>query len=331
MLNTDLDTLRLMVKGAYDLQKIRIQMGLRLCANFRNKLKKPPVEGEESEEELSEEAESLIKQLKASYGRLTDGIAARRTIPEEKKFDPKGDALISTYSELVLVDQYVSIEKSEAKHFRQLEGTLTKLPIYNEYLCNVIGVGPAMAAVLITYLDPHKARHISSFWKYAGLDVAPDGAARSRRQEHLIEREYVDKDGNKKTRNGVTFNPFLRTKLLGVLASSFLRAGSNWRHSYDNYKHRIETDPARIKVPVSEWKKRRKEGEDIKNLWPPGRIHNAASRYMVKMFLADLWTHWRTLEGLPVTPTYEEARRGYAHGGQPPERLSKDGVQDRAA
>jgi hypothetical protein len=35
---------------------------------------------------------------------------------------------------------------------------------------------------------------------------------------------------------------------------------------------------------------------------------------MVKQFLADFWRAWRISEGLPVVPTYNEARRGYGHG-----------------
>jgi len=55
---------------------------------------------------------------------------------------------------------------------------LERIPIYTEFLEQERGVGPAMAGVLVTYLDPHKARHVSSFWRYAGLDVGADGRGR---------------------------------------------------------------------------------------------------------------------------------------------------------
>ena len=42
--------------------------------------------------------------------------------------------------------------------------------------------------------------------------------------------------------------------------------------------------------------------------------HQAATRYMVKQFLADLWREWRTREGLPVVPTYHEAKQGGHQG-----------------
>lgn len=308
----NIEALNIMVRGAYDLQKLRIQAGLRLCANFRAKLKEPAEEEEAPSDELSEKAEKIIDMLKKSYARLTDGVARNRTLPKEEGFT--GDELISEYSELVLVDQYTRLEAQERLQFRQMTSVLEKIPIYNHYLADERGIGPAMAGVLISYLDPRKARHISSFWRYAGLDIGPDGQGRSRRAEHLVEREYTDKNGEVKTRQGVTYNPFLKTKLAGVLAGSFLKAGSRWRETYDGYKHRLETDPAREKCTVAQWKKRRAAGEDVTKLWTPGRIHNASSRYMLKMFLAELWTKWRTLEGLPVTPTYHERMRGYGHG-----------------
>ena len=313
----DVAALRLMCKGAYDLQKLRMQCGLRLWANFNAKLKQqanPAAEDTETDaDEMSEEAEKLIAQLKASYVRLTDGIARNRTLPAQKGFN--GDELISTFTELTLVDQYIQLEKQEARHFRQMTPLLEEIPIYSTYLKQERGIGPAMASVLISYLDPAKADHISAFWRYAGLDVGPDGMGRSRREEHLVERTYIDKNGQQKTRMGVTYNPFLKTKLAGVLASSFLRQKSRWSDVYSNYKHRITTDPNRTKVTVTEWKRMHKAGgmDAVRGVWTPGRIHNASSRYMLKMFLAELWTKWRTLEGLPLTPTYHEAVMGHVH------------------
>jgi hypothetical protein len=316
----EISALKIMVRGAYDLQQIRIQTGLRLCANFNSKLT-DVLNEDTGEEEMGERAQSIIKLLKESYTRMTDGVARNRTLPDQAGF--KGDELISTYSELVLIDQYLRIEGAEAKNFRQFEQLLLNIPIYTHWLQHQRGVGPAMAAVLITSLDPHKARNISGFWRYAGMDVAEDGYGRSRRAEHLIDHEYTDKEGNLKTRKGVTFNPFLRTKLLGVLATSFLRTASPWREVYDGYKHRLQTSPAREKVTVGVWKERRKAGEDMRHVWVPGRIHNASMRYMVKQFLAQLWLKWRELEGLPVTDPYSVAVQGARpHGMDSPRAAS---------
>ena len=322
--------LKIQTFGAYDLQKLRMQMGLRIVANFRAKLKEElgddepeidPATGEpvlSPTGELSERAEKLILRLKASYRTLTEGVARHRTLPDESKFT--GDPLISEYTELVLVHQFLEIEKAEKAQFRQLEYTLNAIPIYVEYLSHVAGIGPAMAAVLITYLDVHKAEYPSQFHAYAGLDVAEDGFGRSRRAEHLVERDYIDKNGRPAKRMGLTYNDWLKSRLLGALAPSFMRAkGSIYREVYDNYKHRITTDPARSHIALAEYKKLyRTDPDAARRVFTPGRFHRMALRYMVKQFLTDLWTKWRELEGLPVVPSYHEAKMRHIHKGRRP-------------
>ena len=161
-----------------------------------------------------------------------------------------------------------------------------------------MGVGPAMAGVIISEIDITKAEYPSSLHKYAGVDVAGDGQGRSRRAEHLEDSEYTDKEGKLQTKKGITFNPFLKTKLVGVLGSSFIKQSPDkceYRKIYDDYKHRIENMDAH--------KEKSK-----------GHRHNMAVRYMIKMFLIDLYNAWRKLEGLPVAPTYTEAKLGKVHG-----------------
>jgi len=38
-----------------------------------------------------------------------------------------------------------------------------------------------------------------------------------------------------------------------------------------------------------------------------------AIRFMVKRFLVDLYFAWRTLDGLPVEPEYQESKLGHKH------------------
>lgn len=299
-----------MVRGCYDLQKLRIQSGLRLYANFRAKLGITAT----STEEDDAEAEKVLEVIKKSYDKMCEGVAKSRTIPAERGF--VGDPVISTYTELILIDQYFELYRDEQRQFRHLEKFLTGIPIWDTYLSGVVGVGPAMGGVLITEFDIEKAKYPSSLWRYAGLDVSnEDGLGRSRREPHLIEHKYIDKNGEEKTRVGLSYNPFLKTKLTGVLAGSFLRTGSPWKAVYDGYKHRLETDPTREKVTLNEFKKRYKQDKTtMATTWRPGRINDAAKRYMLKMFLLDLYKAWRTLEGLPLSPPYHEWKFGHKHG-----------------
>lgn len=316
--NELISALRLMTRGAYSLQKLRIQTGLRLCANFRDKLKESGEikTADEDEDELSEKAKKIIDILKQDYRRLTEGVARNRTLPRREGF--KGAGVISDFTELVLVHQYESLERQEREHFKHIGEALEEIPVFVDYLDSQRGIGPAMAAVLVTSFDIHKAVRPSQFWAIAGLDVGPDGLARSRRKEHLIEREYVAKDGTTKTKMSTTFDPWLQSRMLGVLGGSLLRSGSPYRKYYDQYRHRIETDPNRRKGTLVDKKKARAAGESGEDIWHPLRIHRSSMRYMVKQFIADYWRQWRLIESLPVVPTYHEAKQG-GHSGRQPE------------
>jgi len=308
---TDREILRTMTFGAYDLQQLRMQTGLRLCANFRAKLR-PEGQKDLKLDEDDAEAKKILDELRASYRTLTEGVARNRTLPSEKGF--KGDQIIGSYAELILVSQYMDLEKQERQTFSRLESGLDKIPIYTAWLKEQPGIGPAMAAVLISYFNPHSAPYVSSFWSYAGLDVGADGFGRSRRENHLIDREYKKKDGTMATKKSVTYNPWLKARLLGAMGPSFMRVqDTTWRQHYDNYKNRLLSDPNRKKVTLEEFKKMDKETR-WQEVWSPLRIHQASIRYMVKMFLQQFWREWRTIEGLPLTPTYQEAKLGHQHG-----------------
>jgi hypothetical protein len=279
------DTIRPIVRGAYDIQKLRIQTGNRIVGNFRAKLGIAPGEKEED----AAEAKRVLDNLRARFRLLTEGVVR---FPNRARF--KGDEIISSYSEFCLLAQYFDLEGHEKQHFRRLGALLEDVPVFAEFLADVRGVGPAMAGVIISEFDITQARYASSLWAYAGLDVAKDGRGRSRRKEHLIKREYADADGNDAERDSITFNPFLKTKLIGVLGPSFLRAGGQYAEIYRGYKHRLENMPAHVEKSK-------------------GHRHNMAIRYMVKIFLVDLYTAWRTIEGLPVEPSYAEGKLGKKH------------------
>ena len=170
--------------------------------------------------------------------------------------------------------------------------------------------------------------------------------ARSMKNESLVYREYLDGDGETKVKLSITHSPMLKSKLLGVLAGIFIKAGKVFvsgtrmgskkrltlaeslgfvlnkesethtedvldflkskgmeviishnkygKHYYD-YKNRLNNDPRhKDKTPLHK--------------------HRMAIRFMIKRFLVDLYTAWRTIEGLPVAVEYSEAKFGKVHG-----------------
>ncbi len=317
MKNGDLlkEILSTSVRSVYQIQKLRIQMGNRIVASFRSKyLEANPAaevkEGDEKEE--TKLYESILGDLKEEYRRITDAIVEDYTLKHKEAITVEGDLttrakklldkdeyyegtmLITHRAEYALVNSYIRTLHTEELQFKDIGDQLMEFPIYNYFLKAVRGCGPAMAGVIVAYFDIHKAHYPSNMIAYCGIDVAMDGRVRGRYAEHLVEREYIDKNGKPQVRQSITFEPFLKTKMLGVLGSSFLRSGSPYRNAYDGYKHRIESRP----VPEDQ--------EPLSKL----HIHRMAIRYMIKIFLIDLYKKWRELEGLPVAPSYEEAKLG---------------------
>ena len=279
--------IRAMVRGGYAIQKLRIQAGNRIVTNFKVKLGQDPGE---SEKVLDSEGVKILKQIRQTYKMFTEGV---KSFPRQSTF--KGDAIISSYTELCLTAQYESLATMEKEQFTRLKKIVEQFSIWQVFLCDVKGVGPAMAGVLLSEIDIATAKYPSSLWAYAGLDVAADGRGRSKKKEHLVEVEYVNTKGETDTRMSITFNPFLKTKLMGVLAASFVMHGPNkYEEIYRNYKHRLENDPA----------------HDEKS---KGHRDNMAKRYMIKMFLVDLHINWRGIEGYPVATPYSEGKLGLVH------------------
>lgn len=298
--------IRVMVRSCYSLQKLRIQLGNRLYAQFRRKVL--GLKAAESEEELDKQKLEILKNVKSDYELITDGIVNSITV---RNF--RGNGVITDYTEFCIVKGYMDMLESEENNFGNLVHELKKYPIYTEFLLKVKGCGPAMSAVIISEMDPRAAKYPSSFCKYAGLDVVTmvenengemqplaEGEARSCRKAHLITVPYIDSSGNVQEKKSVTFKPFLRAKLLGVLGPSFIKAGikkgdNKYGKMYYDYKLRLQNMP--------------KHSTKSKM-----HLHRMAIRYAVKQFLIDLHIKWRELEGLPVSTPYAEGKLGYRHG-----------------
>lgn len=283
-----------LIRSLYDIQKIRIETGNRIVAEIKARMGQRPGEKESTIED--KEAANYLTEARLEYKRITDAFVLNRAADffkvKYEEYHIIADPVMLLFIKLYMkhLDDEAGMEKIVAKIVEQH-------PMWKAFLLPTKGCGPLMSAVILSEFDIHKAERISQFWAYAGLDVASDGRGRGRYKEHLVDVEYKDKDGKVATRKGITFNPFLKTKLVGVLASCFLRQSAEtcpYRKMYDDYKHRLENHI--------------KHQDKSK-----GHRHNMAMRYMIKMFLQDLWLKWREIEGLPITAPYSEAVLGHKH------------------
>ncbi len=288
-----------LVRTLYDVQHERVQTGNRICAEIKARLGQSPGT---SEEQLEPDAQDYLDRARAEYKRITDAFVLNQA-HKYLKVDFESYEIITDAGMLVFVELYVTQLAHEEHMAKVIAKIVQQHPLWSAFLEGVKGCGPLMSAVILSEFDIRKAERISQFWALAGLDVAADGRGRGRYAEHLVERSYKDKDGKDQVKKGITFNPFLKTKLVGVLASCFLKQspdGCKYRRVYDDYKHRLA--------------KHEKHKDKSK-----GHRHNMAMRYMVKVFLQDLWMAWRELEGLPITKPYHEAVLGHVHHEEPAE------------
>ena len=202
--------------------------------------------------------------------------------------------------------QIQGLEQLEQDMEKKIAKLIHEHPLWIHFLRDVKGVGEMMTAVIVTQFDIYKGETVSKLWQFAGMNPGQvHGKVWKKKagDRVLVATETMIR-GDKKTKGFVCpFNSFLKAKLLGVLGSSFLKCSSPYRTYYDEYKHRLES---------KNWGTESKNPTDKKRP-KAGHQHKAANRYMVKMFIKDLYIAWRTLEGLEVRPPYQEEYLNHRH------------------
>ena len=197
---------------------------------------------------------------------------------------------------------------------RRLLATLKGIPIWEEFLIHVKGVGPKMGGLLVAETHIENCSTPSKLWAWWGLHVI-DGRAASR------------KSGEK-----ANYSPFRKAKMVKVLAESLIKQKSpGYYDAYLGYKHRKETQIVQecmaCKGTGMASRKDEETGKSTKvECWncggtggpapwgvTPEHRHRAALRYMVKRLLLDMWRKWRELEGLEIVPSYAEAYQSETH------------------
>lgn len=314
-----------------------------------------------------EDAEDFLEAIRKDYKRVTDGIVS---VSKRTKTDSK---IITSYGELILLDTYDKLLKAETNLERVIEEELKLLPIWNRWLGNIRGIGPVMGGILLSEVDIEKCHTMNALHTYAGLDVVFKtdkqgnfvldeegnliGEGRSRKEEHLVPKTYYTREGKEIHTRGITFNPLLKTKLIGVLGTVFIKLGGEYKDIYNGYKARLENHPKHkttyvilrdgqefsedvftsekdAKTTIKLLTQLKQEGDEVKfTVEMRGKTarhrHNMAVRYMIKEFLSDFWVAYRVVEGLPIRCRYEEEKLGIVHSkpNRMIEWLEKEGVE----
>jgi len=214
---------------------------------------------------------------------------------------------------------------------KKLRQVLKRFSIYTEFLSTVKGVGEIAAGWIIAEYDIHQADTVSKLWQFTGLNpgMVP-GKKRVENKDGTFSLVHTGEmvRGDRLTPGHVApFNKRLRTAMVGVLADGLIKANLRYRNAEDKEYEEAQTCFRRIKdgkkqviasaesygLLYLEYKQRlTNEAGWVEE--SPGHRDRAAKRYMIKMFLRDLYVAWRTLEGLPVRKPYQEAYLGHKHG-----------------
>ena len=202
-----------------------------------------------------------IQALRLATGNRISAIKKRKQEPDSRT--------------LTLFESLYTIEKQTEKWIKQ---EIKGLPIWENYLKQVRGIGPCFAGGLISWIDITKCPTVSSLWYYSGL--AP--------QCRKVKGEKMNWNSQVKD-------------LCWKIGNSFIKQKSPYAKLYYEYHDR----DLRKHPELEEYDKSKKKG---------GKRHlqNRARRYMVKIFLQHLWLKWRELEGLPISKPYSIERLGHA-------------------
>jgi len=201
---------------------------------------------------------------------------------------------------------YKNAETQERILMKYIKDKLKEYLIWTEWLKGIKGVGPLMGAVIITSYDIEKATTPSKMHQFTGLNPGMvHGRKAVKKKNGEIEVVVTDElvRGDRLTPGYLSpFNKWLRTKMCGVLATSFLRGKSPYAKFYYDEKNRLQNSDNICQTTGKPWKEEK-----------PIHWHRAAIRKMMKIFLQDLYDAWRRLLGLPVREPYAEEYLGKKH------------------
>lgn len=262
-----------------------------------------------------EDFQSLRKKMDNRLGRKADGTDQNI---DERAFRIEDVEMFKNVADAAH-DQEADIQKN-------LKRVLKRFPVYTEYLQGVKGVGEIAAGWIIAEFDINRAETVSKMWQFAGLNPGmvlghkdvPVGEYKTSMGREV--RRYTKADGKERvifetdtmirgdrlTPGFVApFNKRFRTALAGVMADGFIKQQNEYcLKFYYPYKERLANSEREVMHvgKMTAWKDT-----------TPGHRDRAAKRYMIKMFIKDLYVAWRTLEGLPVREPYMEEYLGKRH------------------
>lgn len=187
---------------------------------------------------------------------------------------------------------------------------------------------------------------MSEYFLDDGTPVKITSVGTSKKAHSLVEKDYRKADGTMGKKLSINFNPYLQAKLIAVLGPSLLKVNKTYLDGevstfperlklaeslgFDaktvnslkikqgvadflaSHGHHVQVVPGEFGKFYYDYRTRIKssnkpEDKAISDI----HLHRMANRYMLRMFLRELYMVGRHLKGLPIYQTYESAKLGY--------------------
>jgi hypothetical protein len=244
-----------------------------------------------------------LSRLVLEHQALVKRAIAIQNMAMDKKNRETGD-VIPTRLPQDIADLLIHTSEELSRAAKQIESSmlvnLRKVPIYEHFLQHVFGCGTIVSAYLVAKIDIHRSIKSSQLRRYCGLAVI-NGS---------LERPVAGRP--------LQCNRDLRTRLYQMFAAMRRNAAARSNRPaqtskllkvWDDYKTRMQHSER-----ILDGNKYMRDGEIQKGA--KGFVDSTGWHKAADVFIEDLYTVWRTLEGLEVWPSYYAAKLGYEHGGK---------------
>lgn len=196
--------------------------------------------------------------------------------------------------------------KRDAEHLESaMLRELKKIPIYDRFLRHVYGIGPVVAAYLVSMLSvrPSLDPAVPAYRVIDGRERPNGWSEKPSQMKRFCGLAVIDGRLERRTRGQkLGYVSELRTRLFQCFAAMARNAAK-----------RTEAAPlGKTSKYLEIWANvvHREKSAGRKGGYSKGRWKAA------DVLVEDLYTVWRALEGLPVWPSYYAAKLGYEHGGK---------------
>jgi hypothetical protein len=241
--------------------------------------------GEKAPDQHDVQPVDELRRLVREHQALNKAIVATLNRSRDKKLRDGTivKCLLSNHAKETLINTAKELGSDRTKYERAMKEQLKKVPLYEVLLKNVHGCGIVTAAYLCALLDPVRGVKTSNVVRYCGLAIDPDTG----RLERLVAGKVRKYNPTMRTVLFCMFSSLWRVSARDKVTSKYLDI---WRGKVRSYEHHADGP--------------RKGG------------HKAGWHTAARVFLEDVYLVLRSLNGLPVWPSFNASKLGYSHGGK---------------